>query len=42
MNKEIEALPRYVVEHVGTMLEKKQDNQVKKVLELIGLKYGRS
>ena len=42
MNKDIKDLPRYVGEHVLHVLELKQDQVIKKVLELLEVKYGRS
>ena len=41
-NKEIRGLPRFVAEHILPVLEKKQDQTVKKVLELLDVKYGRT
>ena len=41
-NKDIKDLPRYIEEHVLSVLEKKQDQTIKKVLELLEVKYGRS
>ena len=41
-NKEIKGLPRYVAEHVLPVLEKKVDQKIKKVLELLDVKYGRT
>ena len=41
-NKDIKDLPRYIGEHVLLVLEKKQENMIKKVLELLEVKYGRS
>ena len=42
VNKDIKDLPRYVGEHVLPVLELKQDQTIKKVLELLEVKYGRS
>ena len=42
MNKDVKGLPRFVGEHVLPVLEKKQDQNVKKVLELLDVKYGRT
>ena len=42
MNKDIKDLPRYVGEYVLPVLELKQDQMIKKVLELHEIKYGRS
>ena len=39
-NKEIRGLPRFIVEHILPVLEKKQDQTVKRVLELLDVKYG--
>ena len=39
-NKEIKDLPRFVAEHILPVLEKKQDQTVKKMLELLDVKYG--
>ena len=40
--KDIKDLPRYVQEHVPPVLELKQDQTIKKALELIEVKYSRS
>ena len=40
-NKDIKDLPQYV-EQVLPVLEKKQDQKIKKALELLKVKYGRS
>ena len=40
MNKDIKDLPRYVGEHVLPVLEKKTDQMIKRVLELLCFKYG--
>ena len=42
MNKDIKDLPRYVGEHVLQVLELKQDQTIKKALELLKVKYCRS
>ena len=42
VNKDIKDLPQYVGEHILPVLEKKQDQTIKKVLELLDIKYGRS
>ncbi len=42
LNKDIKGLPRFVGEHVLPVLEKKQDQNVKRVLELLDVKYGRT
>ena len=42
VNKDIKDLPHYVGEHVLPILEKKQDQTIKKALELLDIKYGRS
>ena len=39
-NKDVKDLPRYVGEHVLPVLEKKQDQAIKKALELLEAKYG--
>ena len=41
-NKEIKGLPKYVGEHILSILERKQDQTMKKVLEILSLKYGRT
>ena len=41
-NKEIRGLPRFVAEHILPVLGKKQDQTVKRVLELLDVKYGRT
>ena len=41
-NMDIKDLPRYVGEHVLPVLEKKQDQTIKKALELLKVRYGRS
>ena len=40
-NNEVKGLPRYVAEHILPVLEKKQDERIKKVLGLLDVKYGR-
>ena len=40
-NKEIKGLPKYV-EHILPILEKKTDQAMKRVLEILALKYGRT
>ena len=42
LNKEIHGLPRFIGEHVLPVLDKLPDQTVKKVLELLEIKYGRS
>ena len=42
LNKDIKGLPRFVGEHVLPVLEKKQDQNVKRVLKLLDVKYGRT
>ena len=42
MNKEINGLPRFVGEHILPVLEKMRDQNVKKVLELLDIKYGKT
>ena len=41
-NKEIKGLPRYLGEHVLPTLEKKIDQMMAKLLDLLALKYGRT
>ena len=41
-NKEVKGLPRYVGEHVLPTLEKKSDQTILKVLDLLDTKYGRT
>ena len=41
-NKEVKGLPRYVGEHVLPTLEKKSDQTILKVLDLLDSKYGRT
>ena len=41
-NKDIKDLPCYVGEHVLPVLERKQNQTIKKALELLEVKYGRS
>ena len=40
--KDIKDLPRYVGEHILPVLKKKQDQTIKKVIELLEVQYGRS
>ena len=40
--KEIKGLPHYVGEHILPVLEKKTDQTVKRILELLDIKYGRT
>ena len=40
-NKDVKDLPRYVGEHIPPVLEQKQDQTIKKALELLEAKYGR-
>ena len=42
VNKDIKDLPRYVGEHVLPVLEKRQDQRIRKALELLEAKYSRS
>ena len=42
MNMEIEGLLWYEADYVLEVLEKKEDHQIMKVLELLDLKFGRS
>ena len=41
-NKEIKRLPKYVRQHILPILERKQDQTMKKVLEILSLKYGQT
>ena len=41
-NKEIKGLPRYVGEHILPVLEKKTDQTMKRVLELLDVRYSRT
>ena len=41
-NKDVKGLPRYVGEHVLPILDKKTDQTIAKVLDLLSLKYGRT
>ena len=41
-NKEIKGLQKYVGEHILPILESKEDQTIKKVLEILPLKYGRT
>ena len=41
-NKEVKGLPRYVGEHVLPTLEKKTDQTIMKVHDLLAIKYGRT
>ena len=41
-NKDIRGLPRFIAKHILPVLEKKQDQTVKRVLELLDVKYGRT
>ena len=41
-NKDIKDLPCYVAEHVLPVLDKNTDQTVKRALELLEVKYGRS
>ena len=41
-NKDIKNLPHYVGKQVHPVLEKKQDQTIKKALKLLEVKYGRS
>ena len=42
VNKDIKDMSQYVGEHVLPVLERKQDQTIKKALELLEVKYGRS
>ena len=41
-NKDIKGLPKYIGEHILPVLENKEDQTIKKVLEILTLKYGRT
>ena len=41
-NQDIKGLPKYVGEHILPILESKDDQTIKKVLEILMLKYGHS
>ena len=41
-NKEMKGLPRYVGDQVLPTLDKKTDQTIAKVLDLLSLKYGRT
>ena len=41
-NKEIKGPPKYVGEHTLPILDKKTDQKMKRVLEILSLKYGRT
>ena len=41
-NKDVKGLPRYVGEYVLPTLDKKTDQTIAKVLDLLSLKYGRT
>ena len=41
-NKDVKGLPRYVGEHVLPALDKKTDQTIAKVLDLLSLKYRRT
>ena len=40
INKDIKDLPQYVGEHILPVLEKKQNQIIKKALKLLDIKYG--
>ena len=42
LNQDIRGLPGIVGEHVLPVLEKKQDQTIRKVIELLDVKYGRT
>ena len=42
LNKDIRRLPQFVAIHVLPVLEKKKGQSVKKVIELLDIKYGRT
>ena len=41
-NKEIKGLPKFVADHILPVMKEKKDQTVKKVLELLDIKYGRT
>ena len=41
-NKDIKGLPKYIGEHNLPVLENKEDQTIKKVLEILSIKYGRT
>ena len=41
-NKDIKGLQKYVGEHILPILESKDDQTIKKVLEILTVKYGRT
>ena len=41
-NKDVKELPRYVAEHILSVLIKKTDQTLEKVIKFLDLKYGRS
>ena len=41
-NKEIKGLPKYIGGHVLPILNKKTDQTMKRVLEILSLKYGQT
>ena len=41
-NKDIKGLPKYVEEHILPVLENKEDQTMKRVLEIFALWYGRT
>ena len=41
-NKDIKGLPKYIGKHILLVLENKEDQTIKKVLEILSIKYGRT
>ena len=41
-NKDIKGLSKYIEEHILPVLENKEDQTIKKVLEILSIKYGRT
>ena len=39
-NKDIKGLPKYIGEHILPVLENKEDQTIKKVLDILTIKYG--
>ena len=39
-NKEIKGLPKYIGEHILPILENKEEQTIKRVLEILSIKYG--
>ena len=42
VNKDIKNLPRFVGDHILTVLQKVEDQNIEQVLEVLKIKYGRS